>query len=374
MKQNQPAWIQWQPQSKTLACGGDWSYHSLPAVIKQCRDLLGQLSGSIHLDCQAITTMDTSAGVAIANFIQQCQQRDIALSLNHLAEKQQHLFDLIHQHLPEAKAAEQMKAPNWLYRLGESTANKWQVGHAFLSFIGELFYRLLVTLKQPRRFRFAYLANIMQDSGLYALPLIAFLSLLVGVVLAYQIGLQLRLYGANIFVVNLLSLSVLREFGPLMTAIIVAGRSGSAFTAQIGTMVVRQEVDALETMGLRPFDLLVLPRVLALMITLPLLTVWADCFAMLGGMLMSKSMLGIGFYEFLHRARTDVPLDNYLIGLIKTPMFGLVIAAVGCFQGFKVSGSAASVGHQTTKSVVQALFLIIILDAIFSVIFSVNGF
>jgi phospholipid/cholesterol/gamma-HCH transport system permease protein len=183
-------------------------------------------------------------------------------------------------------------------------------------------------------------------------------------------GLQLRNYGANIYIVDLLGLSVLREFGPLITAIMVAGRTGSAFTAQLGIMKINQEIDALDTMGVTPAELLILPRIAGLFITLPLLTLWSDIFGVVGGMVMSNNMLGITWYDFLQRFPHVIPLKTLIIGLGKAPVFALIISSIGCFQGVRVDGSASSVGLNTTRSVVLSIFFIIVADAAFSIIFS----
>lgn len=188
--------------------------------------------------------------------------------------------------------------------------------------------------------------------------------------LAYEIGLKLKSYGANIYIVDLLGLAIFREFAPLITAIIVAGRSGSAFTAQIGTMKIREEVDALRTMGIPPSEILVLPKIMGLFIALPLLSIWASLFALLGGMMMAQSMLQVTYIEFVRRLNYAIVMSDYYTGMIKTPVFALIIASIGCYQGMKVFGSAESVGTKTTKSVVQSIFFIIIVDAAFAVLFS----
>jgi phospholipid/cholesterol/gamma-HCH transport system permease protein len=182
---------------------------------------------------------------------------------------------------------------------------------------------------------------------------------------------QLRQYGANIFVADLVGLSMLREFAPLITAIIVAGRSGSAYAAQIGTMAVTEEIDAMRTIGIEPHELLVLPKILALMVALPLLAVFADVLGVLGGMVMAKTQLGVGFGDFMDRFAKAVSITSYLVGIGKAPVFAAIIAVVGCFQGFRTQGGADSVGRQTTRSVVQSIFLVIVADALFSVAFSV---
>ncbi|MFO7640787.1 MAG: ABC transporter permease, partial [Candidatus Competibacteraceae bacterium] len=186
--------------------------------------------------------------------------------------------------------------------------------------------------------------------------------------IAYQGGEQLKFYGANIFIVELVALTLLRELAPLITAIIVAGRTGSSYTAQIGTMRITEEVDALRTIGIPPMDLLVLPKLLALIIALPLLTVFADIFSVFGGMIVARAFLEVSFTEFLDRFAQVVTLTSFLLGVGKAPVFAAIIALVGCYQGFQVRGGADSVGRHTTISVVQAIFLVIAANALFSVV------
>ena len=209
-----------------------------------------------------------------------------------------------------------------------------------------------------------------RSAGFDALPIVGLLSFLLGIVVAYQGADQLRQYGANIFVADLVGLSMLREFAPLITAIIIAGRSGSAYAAQIGTMAVTEEIDAMRTLGIAPLDLLVLPKIIALVIALPLLTVFADVLGVFGGMIMARAQLGVGFGEFLDRFVKAVSITAYLVGICKAPVFAAIIAVVGCFQGFRTKGGADSVGRQTTRSVVQSIFLVIVADALFSIAFS----
>jgi len=202
---------------------------------------------------------------------------------------------------------------------------------------------------------------------------VGLLSFLIGVVVAFQGADQLRQFGAEIFTVNLLGVSILRELGVLLTAILIAGRSGSAFTAQIGTMKVNQEIDALQTIGLDPVEVLVVPRILALMIMLPILVFYADLMGLLGGMVMAITVLDISLTTFLKQLQSGVNLTTFIIGMVKAPVFAFLIALVGCFEGFNVSGSAESVGQKTTASVVEGIFLVIVFDAAFSILFSVLG-
>jgi phospholipid/cholesterol/gamma-HCH transport system permease protein len=241
---------------------------------------------------------------------------------------------------------------------------------AMLQFVGETSVAALGCVRHPARIRWRPVAFNIRSAGLEALPIVGLLAFLLGVVVAYQGAGQLRNFGANIFVVDLVGLSMLREFAPLITAIIVAGRSGSAYAAQIGTMVVTEEMDALNTIGIAPQELLVLPKLLALVIALPLLTVFADVLGVLGGMLMAQMRLGVGYGEFLDRFVKAVAVRDYLIGVLKAPVFAVIIVVVGCFQGFRTEGGADGVGRQTTRSVVWSIFLVIVVDAVFSVVLS----
>lgn len=254
--------------------------------------------------------------------------------------------------------------------LGRAAAATWEQVTGLFAFVGECAFALARCCARPARFRWRPVLYNLRSAGFDALPIVGLLSFLLGIVVAYQGASQLRQYGANIFVADLVGLSMLREFAPLITAIIIAGRSGSAYAAQIGTMAVTEEIDALRTIGIRPLELLVLPKVFALLIALPLLTVFADLLGVGGGMIMAHGQLGVGYGEFIDRFTLAVDPTSYLIGIGKAPVFAVIIAVIGCFQGFRTRGGADSVGRQTTRSVVQATFLVIVADALFSIVFS----
>ena len=256
-------------------------------------------------------------------------------------------------------------------RAGRYAEALWDQTVAMLGFVGEATLALLGWLAHPARIRWRPILFNLRSAGVDALPIVGLLSFLLNIVVAYQGAGQLRQYGANIFVTDLVGLSMLREFAPLMTAIIVAGRSGSAYAAQIGTMVVTQEVDAMRTIGMAPMEMLVLPKLVALVIALPLLTVFADVLGVAGGMLMAQAQLGVSFSEFLDRFPKAVSVTSFLVGIGKAPVFAAIVAMVGCFQGFRTQGGADSVGQHTTRAVVQAIFMVIVADALFSIAFSV---
>jgi phospholipid/cholesterol/gamma-HCH transport system permease protein len=202
---------------------------------------------------------------------------------------------------------------------------------------------------------------------------VGLISLLIGVVLVYQGATQLKRFGAEIFTVDLLAVSILREVGVLLTSIVVAGRSGSAFAAQIGTMKLNQEIDAMTTMGLNPITVLVIPRVLALMVMLPILTFWSDIMGVLGGALMSMSTIDLSLSQFLRQFNLAITPWTFWVGMIKAPVFAFLIALIGCFEGLRVHGGAESVGRHTTNAVVKGIFMVIVSDALFSIIFSKLG-
>jgi phospholipid/cholesterol/gamma-HCH transport system permease protein len=251
----------------------------------------------------------------------------------------------------------------------------WGVAHLRdatngIGFLGEVALAAARTLVQPRRLRpIAFLSHV-QRTGPAALPIIGLLSFLIGIVFAYQGSAQLRQFGAEIFTVNLLGIAFTRELGVLLSAIIVAGRSGSAFTAEIGTMQVNEEIDAMRTIGLDPIDVLVLPRVGALLVTLPLMTFYANVMGLLGGALVCDFELHIPPVLFLRQLNEAVAGWTFWLGMLKAPFFAAVIALVGCREGLRVARSAESVGRQTTLSVVESIFLVIVIDAAFSVVFA----
>lgn len=257
--------------------------------------------------------------------------------------------------------------------LGETVVEALRQGRSLLGFFGQIVVTLGRVLVRPTRFRFVSFVSHLEQTGLSALPIVGLLSFLVGVVLAYQGVDQLRQLGAEVFVVNLVGVSTLREMGILLTAILVAGRSGSAFTAQIGTMQVNEEVDAMRTLALDPIEVLVLPRIFALMIAMPLVTFFANMMALLGGGLMCVLLIDQTVPQFIRQLNQAVDLWDFWVGIIKAPVFALIIAMVGCFEGLRVQGSAESVGRLTTQSVVESIFLVIVFDAMFSILFSHLG-
>lgn len=250
-----------------------------------------------------------------------------------------------------------------LARLGETMHDNWREVVALVSFLGETLLKLGRLLVSPRRFRLTSTVHHMEQVGLDAVPLVALLSFLVGAVIAFLGSTVLAEFGATIFVVELVSIAFLREFGVLLTAILLAGRTASAFTAQIGAMVSREEVDAIRTLGLDPVDLLVIPRVVALMVMLPLLTFIAMIAGLVGGLTVGAFSLDIPPQAYMARMYETMNVRHFFVGMSKAPIFALVIGLIGCLEGLQVKGTAQSVGERTTSSVVQTISLVIVFDA-----------
>lgn len=353
-------------------CTGAWSVMDVGSLLKKFTASSLPKTQKIKVCGEEISQLDSAGALALIKCVDALQQRDNEVALVGFSETQQQLLELIKE--KKALLDYQIPAPakkSFLYKLGKESETKLVQVDGLIVLIGDLATKIFEAFGNWRRFQWPSIMANINDTGIKALPILALLSFLIGVVLAYQMGLQLTTYGANSFIAYLSGMAVFREFAPLITAIIVAGRTSSAFTAQLGSMKVNEEIDALLTMGLSPTELLVLPKVIGLLIAFPLLIFWADLFSILGSMIMANNMLGIGFLDFLQRLRDSVGISQFKLGLYKAPAFALLIALVGCYQGFRVeAGTENNIGSQTTKSVVQSLFLIIIADAIYSIIYS----
>ena len=356
-------------QALHVRCAGRWTVQELAALDERLAQHPGPQRGDVTIDASALAALDTSGAWLMQRTIRALEARGCTVQVSGMPPQFVPLLQLV-----AARAgAPGISVPAAAGLLTRAGWQAWQslLGAArMLSFLGENALTLLRGFREPRRWRLRHILYNLQTAGFEALPITGMLSFLMGIVIAYQGADQLQRFGANIYVVDLVGLSMVRELSPLLTAIIVAGRSGSAYTAQIGTMKVTEEIDALRTIGIGPPELLVLPKMIALFIALPLLTVYTDATGIFGGMIMARAKLGIGFTTFLDRLDDAITLRSYLIGIGKAPVFAVIIALIGCYQGFRVTGSADSVGRQTTVSVVQSIFLVIVTDAFFSIIFS----
>ena len=327
----------------------------------------------IVVDSSCIEALDTAGAWILQKLLHRLRDSGSTVTMHGLSAPNARLVDVVNRQFadqvtqPTPAAGAPVTA---LEHVGRSTASAIEQAVAMLAFVGETAAALAHCVAHPARLRWRPVLFNIRTAGFDALPIVGLLSFLLGVVVAYQGADQLRLYGANIFIADLVGVSMLREFAPLITAIIVAGRSGSSYAAQIGTMAVTEEIDAMRTLAIAPQELLVVPKVIALVIALPLLTVFADVLGVLGGMIMARQQLDVGYVEFIDRFAKAVVTSTVLTGIGKAPVFAAIIAVVGCYQGFRTKGGADSVGRQTTRSVVQSIFLVIVADALFSIVFS----
>jgi phospholipid/cholesterol/gamma-HCH transport system permease protein len=368
----------------TLNLSGRWSLDHMTVRERQVQQgvpaLLGNrgeaATGTLHINLAEVLALDTFGAALLLRLQKALGEKGMEVSFDGLPEHSRELFERV-----EGAAGEERpeRAPTFnalvrlILRLGAGTREAAAEAKRLLTFFGMIMRVLGRVLLHPSRIRRHALMQQMEETGLNSLPIVGLLSLLIGMVLAYLSAVQLKNFGAEILVVNIVGLAVLREIGVLLAAIILAGRSGSAFTAQIGTMKVNQEVDAMQTIGLDVVEVLVLPRILGLVLTLPLVSFYGAMAGLLGGGLAGYFLLDITPGIFLQQLKMAVGSNDLLVTFIKAPVFAFAIAMVGCFQGLRVSGSAQSVGEMTTKSVVVSICLVILIDAFFSILFQELG-
>lgn len=353
-----------------VVAGGDWRVDYLTALERRLKAVC---EAPAVIDARAIEHLDTAGALLLVRAATRWQIEPEAVVLD---RRHQPLFDTVREALARDGDLDPEPSAGWkLFLAGIGQALAGFGGHLrlLLGFLGLVLSTLLATLIRPRQWRVTATVHHMQETGLNALPLVMLLSFLVGAVVAYLGATVLRDFGAELFVIDLISYSFLREFGVLLTAILLAGRTASAFTAQIGTMKSREEIDAMRTLGLDPVVLLVLPRLLALIVMLPILALLATLAGFGGGLAVSALSLDISPDMFVHRLEQTLALRHYLVGLAKAPVFALIIALVGCLEGFKVAGTAQSVGERTTSAVVQSIALVIVIDALAAVFFMEIG-
>lgn len=321
------------------------------------------------LDIANLESLDTPGALFL------CSLRDKGVELTGIRAEHRALLDLIGglelQPLPKLESLSRWR--QIVIQLGKGAHDARHDAIDIITFVGRAADWTVSSMMHPHYLRPASISRHIAETGIHALPIIGLMAVLIAIVIGYQGVAQLRPYGGEDFTINLVAVSVLREMGVLITAIMVAGRSGSAFTAEIGVMKIREEVDALKMMGIEPMQVLVVPRVIALVITLPLLTFFADIMGLVGGAAISQILLDVSPLQYLARLRLAVDGSDLFVGLFKAPIFAFFIAIIGCMHGLRVSGSAESVGRETTRAVVKSIFLVLVLDAFFSILFENLG-
>jgi len=360
-----------------LRCNGVWTIKNIADVTSELKAFAQTLDkeNNVIFDISAVDEFDSVGIILLSHYVKLFRDNSNNVEIIGASSTQEKLLMMFRE---EAKSTYTLITKrsfifNLFDQIGKNTVSSLRDLIQFISFLGESVISLFHYILHPSSIRFKAIVKNIEDSGVRALPIVALTSFLIGVVVAYQSAVQLEKFGANILIVDMIAISVTRELAPLITAIVVAGRSGSSYTAQIGVMKITEEIDAMRTMSFDPFRFLVLPRMIALMIAMPLMVFFADIMGIFGGMFIAEIQMNLSYAEFLQRLQSVLGTEHFWIGIIKAPFFAMLIAAVGCFRGFQVSYSTESIGRYTTISVVNAIFLVIACDAIFSVILTELG-
>ncbi|MER2100294.1 ABC transporter permease [Pseudomonas atacamensis] len=361
-----------------LRVSGDWTLAHYTALKHLSEKLRGQYDANTSIDLNGLGALDTAGASLLVELLgserlgKTAEHPDCTLSTADRALLQT-VYCSLNDFCVPVKEPEVSVSVQLLTRIGRAVDKVWTDTLQLLGFVGLILEVIARGLLRPQRWRITPMIAHIEQTGLDAAPIVALLTFLVGAVVAFLGATVLASFGATIFTVDLVGFSFLREFGVLLTAILMAGRTASAFTAQIGSMKANEEIDAIRTLGLDPIELLVVPRVLALLVALPMLTFLAMLSGIVGGGVVCAVSLDISPAMFLSLLQSDIGIQHFLVGLVKAPIFAFLIAAIGCLEGFKVSGSAESVGAHTTSSVVQSIFVVIVLDAVAALFFMEMG-
>lgn len=357
-----------------VALSGAWrTEDGLPTPAEALGDLVsGAAVQRLAFDVSGLTAWDSGLVTFVIRLMQTATARGVAVDRAGLPDGVQRLLRLA-EAVPERRTGRDAAPPSWLARIGAGAVAGWTAVLQALAFLGEAMQALGALTRGRARFRRSDLFLIIQDCGPRALGIVSLIAFLLGLILAFVGAVQLQQFGAAIYVANLVAIATTRELGCIMTAIVMAGRTGAAFAAQLGTMNTNQEIDALSTMGISPMEFLVLPRMLALILMMPLLTVYANLVAIMGGAVVGVGLLHLTPTEYFEQTRTAVGATDFAIGVGKSVVFGVVVALAGCLRGMQSGRSAAAVGLAATSAVVTSIVLIIVLDGLFAVIFHVLG-
>lgn len=365
------SWIQHEVEEGTsvLYLTGVWRLSNLVAISDALRALSLTAQKHFVLDGSRLQELDTAAGFTLYRHLVGIGCTESMVSARRFDPKHERLLALVHERMTCPPAAARSMHLGLVQRIGAAAIAVWRLLKAHNAFVGSLALELLSLIRRPKLFRIKETVSQFETICLDAIPVVGLVTFLIGVVFAYLLGLQAQRYGANIFVVDGVGLAMCRELSPLLVAVIVAGRSGAAFTAQIGTMKVQEEIDAISTLGLSPLQVLVIPRLVAITIALPLLVFVGDVAGIAGGMLISAWQLDISAATFLDRLHGVLPMSAPVVGMVKAPVFAAFIALIACRMGMMVARDARSVGINTTSTVVQSIVWVILLDAVFAVVF-----
>ncbi|MGE5790529.1 MAG: ABC transporter permease [Syntrophaceae bacterium] len=356
-------------EEMTIRLAGRLGLEDLKPLMADLQAIPGHVKPRrLSVDLAGVEYLDSAGALALIQLQNRASALSIPVDLLNVSEKDHGLLGLIDREVLQRPPLRPEVIPSPIVeKLGELFRKQYQDFQEIMSFVGELVTALIYCLVHPRLVRWADVMFYMKRAGADGLPIVALISLLLGLIMAFMSSLQLKQFGANIYVANLVTIAMVRELGPIMTAILVAGRSGSAFAAEIGTMIVNDEVNALVTMGFDPTRFLAVPKVIAAMIVVPILTVYADLFAILGGLIVGVTGLDLTFYTYIQQTKSSIGIFDFVTSLIKAVVFAVLISGIGCQRGFQVKGGAEGVGMSTTSAVVSAIFLIIVFDSAFAI-------
>ncbi len=354
---------------------GDWVFGNVVPDFMQVIKQLQQLNCvQLSLKGDQLGNWDSRFVLFLYELEAYCQEKNIVLDMTDLPSATQGLLKQASAFPVRESGQKTNQNVSLIAQLGEQSRHLYKQTLLMLTFVGEVYFSSMRLLRGKACFRLQDLWLIMQECGPKALPIVTLISLLVGLILAFVGAMQLQLFGAQIYVANLVGLGMAREMGAMMTAIIMAGRTGAAFASQLGSMQVNEEIDALETLGISPIDFLVLPRMLALIIMLPLLCLYADFMGILGGLLVCVSLLDISVIEYLVQTKSALDLSDFYTGLIKSSVFGVLVALSGCLSGMQCGRSSSSVGDAATAAVVAGIVSVVVADATLTVVYQIIGF
>ncbi len=364
------AWLSVSPDSRTLLLEGSWRLRQLGEIGAALRALPANQRGIKMIDGSRLKEIDTASAMLLFKYLAPAKDQKPELQFQNFSQETASILELVNEAYGPASPLRENDDLGFVARTGFITLRTGSVLARLIEFIGETFLSVVESVRRPRLIRMKELFVQLELAGTDAIPIVCLVTFLIGIVVAYLFGIQIQKYGANIFIVDGVGLAMCRELSPILTAIIVAGRTGSAFTAQIGTMKLNEEIDAMHIIGLSPMRVLVLPRIFALMLAMPLLVFVGDVVGIIGSMIVADTRLGITPPTFLERLHTVIPVRSFFIGLIKAPVFAAFIAIIGCQMGFAVENNARSVGLNTTATVVRSIVAVILLNAAFAIIFT----
>jgi phospholipid/cholesterol/gamma-HCH transport system permease protein len=361
--------VEQRASTAVVVVSGDWDLHAAPPQAAAITTALGDKPASLQFDCTKLGTWDSALPIYLMNLVQAAQTDGIDIDYAGLPEGAQRLVRLAFA-VGEPEGASRGKASNgWLHGVGEACLNGYALAKELLRFVGELVLSLQHLVRGTAGFQRADVMVAIQEAGAEAFPIVSLISFLIGMIFAFVGVMQLEAFGAGIYTADLVAVAMVREMAPIMTGIMMAGRTGAGYAAHLGTMKVNEEIDALTTLGINPIDFLVLPRVIALVIMMPLLTLYGSLMGILGGMVVGLSMLDASLVQYAVQTEKAVGLNSLFGGLFKALVYGFLVAVAGCQQGMACGSSAMAVGQATTRAVVNGIVMIVISASVLTIIY-----